>query len=59
MGPNTQRRFFSFALLLGMLGFAQAALAVDSIKVGVVAPLTGPAAESGPLSDSRRENGSR
>jgi branched-chain amino acid transport system substrate-binding protein len=47
MGPTAQRRFFLFALLLGMLGFAQAAFAADTIKIGVVAPLTGPAAESG------------
>jgi branched-chain amino acid transport system substrate-binding protein len=47
MGPTAQRRFILFALLLGMLGFAQAAFAADSIKIGVVAPLTGPAAESG------------
>jgi branched-chain amino acid transport system substrate-binding protein len=47
MGPTAQRRFFLFALLLGMLGFAQTAFAADSIKIGVVAPLTGPAAESG------------
>jgi branched-chain amino acid transport system substrate-binding protein len=47
MGQSTQPRTFLLALALGYLGFAQAALAVDPIKIGMVAPLTGPGAESG------------
>jgi branched-chain amino acid transport system substrate-binding protein len=47
MGPSTQRRAFLLALTLGALGFAQAALGADTIKIGMVAPLTGPFAESG------------
>jgi branched-chain amino acid transport system substrate-binding protein len=47
MSLASQRRSFLSALLLGMLGFAQAALAADPIKIGMVAPLNGPGAESG------------
>jgi branched-chain amino acid transport system substrate-binding protein len=47
MDPSTQRRALLLALTLGALGFAQAALAADPIKIGMVAPLTGPGAESG------------
>jgi branched-chain amino acid transport system substrate-binding protein len=42
-----QRRAFLLALTVGVLGFAQATLAADPIKIGMVAPLTGPGAESG------------
>jgi branched-chain amino acid transport system substrate-binding protein len=47
MGPYMQRRTVLLALTLGALGFSHAALAADPIKIGMVAPLTGPGAESG------------
>jgi branched-chain amino acid transport system substrate-binding protein len=47
MGPHMQRRTVLLALYLGALGFSNAALAADPIKIGMVAPLTGPGAESG------------
>jgi branched-chain amino acid transport system substrate-binding protein len=47
MGSSARRRAFLLALTLGTLGFVQAASAADPIKVGMVAPLTGPGAESG------------
>jgi branched-chain amino acid transport system substrate-binding protein len=47
MGPYMQRRTVLLALTLGALGISHAALAADPIKIGMVAPLTGPGAESG------------
>ena len=41
------RRSVLLALAAGMFAFTQAAIAADPIKIGMVAPLTGPGAESG------------
>jgi hypothetical protein len=55
MCPCMQRRTFLLvlALTLGALGFAQAAFAADPIKIGMVAPLTGPGAEAGRFQTQR------
>jgi branched-chain amino acid transport system substrate-binding protein len=47
MGSYMQRRAFLLALTLGALGFAQAALAADPIKIGIGTPRAGLGAESG------------
>jgi branched-chain amino acid transport system substrate-binding protein len=47
MGRSTGRRTFLLALAVGVVAFAQIAIAADPIKIGMVAPLTGPGAESG------------
>jgi branched-chain amino acid transport system substrate-binding protein len=47
MWPSIPHRVFLLALTLGVLGAANAALAADPIRIGMVAPLTGPGAESG------------
>jgi branched-chain amino acid transport system substrate-binding protein len=47
MGRFANRRAFLLALTVGMVAFTQAAIAADPIKIGMVAPLTGPFAESG------------
>jgi branched-chain amino acid transport system substrate-binding protein len=47
MGWFVARRTCPFAVAVGLFAFAQAAIAADPIKIGMVAPLTGPAAESG------------
>jgi branched-chain amino acid transport system substrate-binding protein len=47
MGPSMQRRAVLFALALGAFRYTQAAFAASPIKIGMVAPLTGPGAESG------------
>ena len=47
MSSSMQRRAVLFALAMGALSVAQAALAAGPIKIGMVAPLTGPGAESG------------
>jgi branched-chain amino acid transport system substrate-binding protein len=51
VGEDTMRRFGHRALLLALtasvLAFTHVAIAADTIKIGQVAPLTGPFAESG------------
>ena len=47
MGRFDIRRSVLLALAAGMFAFTQAAIAADPIKIGMVAPLTGPLAESG------------
>jgi branched-chain amino acid transport system substrate-binding protein len=47
MWPSIPHRVFLLALTLGVLGVAHAVLAADPIRIGMVAPLTGPGAESG------------
>jgi branched-chain amino acid transport system substrate-binding protein len=47
MGRFDIRRSVLLALAAGMFAFTQAAIAADPIKIGMVAPLTGPGAESG------------
>jgi branched-chain amino acid transport system substrate-binding protein len=44
---NVAHRIGAVALLAGLFTFSQAAIAADTIKVGMVAPFTGPTAESG------------
>jgi branched-chain amino acid transport system substrate-binding protein len=47
MYRSTGRRTFLLALAAGVVAFTGAAIAADPIKIGMVAPLTGPGAESG------------
>jgi branched-chain amino acid transport system substrate-binding protein len=47
MGQFATHRTCLLAVAAGVLAFAQAAIAADPIKIGMVAPLTGPFAESG------------
>jgi len=47
MGRFGNRRFLLLALTASVLAFPQVAIAADPIKIGQVAPLTGPGAESG------------
>jgi branched-chain amino acid transport system substrate-binding protein len=47
MGWIATRRICLLTLTAGIVAFTQTALAADPIKIGMVAPLTGPAAESG------------
>lgn len=47
MWPSIPHRVFLLALTLGVLGVAHAVLAADPIRIGMVAPLTGPGAELG------------
>jgi branched-chain amino acid transport system substrate-binding protein len=47
MGRSTGRRTFLLALAAGVFALTHAAIAADPIKIGMVAPLTGPGAESG------------
>ena len=47
MGRFANRRTFLLALTASVLAFTQAAIAADPIKIGMVAPITGPFAESG------------
>jgi len=47
MGRLAARRTFLLALTAGLVAFTQVAIAADPIKIGMVAPLTGPLAESG------------
>ena len=47
MGWPAVRLVWLLALTAGVVAFTQAAIATDPIKIGIVAPLTGPFAESG------------
>jgi len=47
MSPLATRRTFLLALTASLVAFTQVAIAADPIKIGMVAPLTGPLAESG------------
>jgi branched-chain amino acid transport system substrate-binding protein len=47
MGRFANRRTFLLALTASVFAFTQATIAADPIKIGMVAPLTGPFAESG------------
>jgi branched-chain amino acid transport system substrate-binding protein len=47
MGPSGNRRALLMALAASVLALTQVAVAADTIKIGQVAPLTGPGAESG------------
>jgi branched-chain amino acid transport system substrate-binding protein len=47
MGLLTSRVTCMVAVTAGVIAFAQAAVAADTMKIGMVAPLTGPLAESG------------
>jgi branched-chain amino acid transport system substrate-binding protein len=47
MGRIATRRTYLLALAAGVFAVTQAAMAADPIKIGMVAPLTGPGAESG------------